>query len=88
MIAWGCDPADYLGTEQLRFLERIKTAVVGLDETSDMTGAYAQFFRDRGICGLLVRPDFIVFGVAQSPAELAGRVDSLRAQLEAMARRG
>jgi len=88
LIAWGCDPADYLDTEQLRFLERIETAVVGLDETNDMTGAYAQFFRDYGICGLLARPDFIVFGVAQSPAELAGLVDSLRAQLEAMARRG
>lgn len=81
LISWGCNPVDYLEAEQLTFLERIRTAVAGLAADNDVTGAYGQFFRHHQICGVLLRPDFVVFGVAQSPVELSTLVDSLRAQL-------
>jgi len=39
LIGWHCNPAEHLGADELRFLERIGTVVVGLSEENDVTGA-------------------------------------------------
>jgi len=78
LIGWGVDPAEHLHPEQKQFLDRIHTVIVGLTEKSDVTGAYRHFFREHGLGGLLVRPDFVVFGVARRANEFTALVNSLR----------
>ena len=78
LIGWRCNPAEHLGADELRFLERIGTAVVGLSEENDVTSAYVQFFREHKICGLLARPDFVAFGVAEKPGQFSALVSSIR----------
>lgn len=70
--------ADPLRPAAHGFLERIGTVVVGLSEESDVTGAYAEFFREHDIYGLLARPDFVVFGVARRIDQFAALVSSIR----------
>ena len=54
---------------------------VGPDALVDVTGAYAAWFASLGAVAVLVRPDHYVFGVAASPADLAGLVDDYVAAL-------
>ncbi len=87
LVAWGQDPRPYLRADQRRFLNGIGGAIAAIGEEGsdaiaiDRSGAYRRFFDKHGIEGLLMRPDFTVFGVAASAAELPGLVDSLREQL-------
>jgi 3-(3-hydroxy-phenyl)propionate hydroxylase len=88
LIGWECDPAQHLRPEQRKFLETIGTTIVQMSDQPtirngvvDLDGVYEQFFRAHNAVVILVRPDFIVFGVARSPAELPSLVDDLRAQL-------
>lgn len=88
LIGWGCDPAVYLRPEQRKFLEAIGTTVVQMSDQPtirngvvDLDGTYEGFFRAHNAVVMLVRPDFIVFGVARSASELPALVDDLRAQL-------
>jgi 3-(3-hydroxy-phenyl)propionate hydroxylase len=78
LIGWRCNPADHLRADELRFLERIGTAVVGLSEENDVTGAYAEFFHGHQILGLLARPDFVVFGAARRADQFGALVSNVR----------
>ena len=51
-------------------------AAIGRD-FEDLDGTYERYFAEYGIEGLLLRPDFVVFGVARSPAEVPGLLAEL-----------
>jgi hypothetical protein len=72
-------PAEHLGADDLQFLERIGTAVVGLSEENDVTSAYAEYFHAHHIRGLLTRPDFAVIGVARRTDQFAGSCEQHQA---------
>ena len=89
LLAWDCDPADFLSDDQTDFLARIGGVAAGLSEQDnpgrahDLAGVYGRFFDKHGIAGLLMRPDFTVFGVARVAEDLPLLVDALRRQLGA-----
>jgi hypothetical protein len=47
----------------------------------DVDGTYERYFSEHRIVALLMRPDFVVYGVARSADELAALVDGLRISL-------
>ena len=79
------DPLAGLDDGQKAFLRRIGAvcAMIGAGDGAwhDRDGAYASWFDAFDIMGVLVRPDFVVFGVIRTPAYVAILVDDLRAQL-------
>lgn len=75
------DPAAALDARQRGFLESIGCVVATLSRQNDPTGAYGRFFRDHDVGVVLVRPDFVVFGAAESAAQAGSLVDRLRAAL-------
>lgn len=87
LLAWDRDPALYLRPDQLEFLERIGGVIAGIGDREtnglvfDADGTYKHFFSEQGVMAILVRPDFVVFGVARSKSEFPGLVDRLAAQL-------
>ncbi|HZP26601.1 MAG TPA: FAD-dependent monooxygenase, partial [Dehalococcoidia bacterium] len=87
LLAWDCNPAEYLRPGQLEFLQRIGGVIAGISNrqaaglTYDAEGAYQRFFSEHDVQGLLLRPDFVVFGVAPSAADLPGLVGRLQARL-------
>ena len=88
LIYRGADPAAHLDPAQRDFFRRIGGVTAGVASASsgdglalDADGAYERFFRAHGIAGLLMRPDFTVFGVARTADELPALIDDLRAQL-------
>ena len=88
LIGWECDPAAHVRPEQRKFLEMIGTTIVQMSDQPtlrngvvDLDGVYEAFFRAHNAVVMLVRPDFIVFGIARSPVELPALVDDLRVQL-------
>jgi 3-(3-hydroxy-phenyl)propionate hydroxylase len=89
LIVWGRDPAEELGPERLAFLEQVGGVAVGVDSEErpgvavDVGGNYRRFLDEHGVEAVLLRPDFVVFGVARSAAEVPELVDDLRAQLTA-----
>lgn len=87
LLAWDRNPADLLSEDQKDFLTRIGGVTAGLSEQDapqlvrDVSGVYRRFFRRHGIEGLLMRPDFVVFGVVRTAEDLPRLVDVLRRQL-------
>ena len=87
LLGWECNPAGYLRADQLEFLRRIGGVVAGISDRQsegfayDVEGAYWRFFSEHGIRALLMRPDFVMFGVARSASELPELVDRLHEQL-------
>jgi 3-(3-hydroxy-phenyl)propionate hydroxylase len=88
LIGWQVDPANFLDADQLEFLRSIGAKVCGISDKAtgdgiliDIDGAYKKFCREFGIAGMIQRPDFIIFGTAQDPAEFSYLVDELRRQV-------
>jgi 3-(3-hydroxy-phenyl)propionate hydroxylase len=88
VLARGRDPREPLTAAQEQFLEGLNCHFVpisrekGTTYVRDVEGTYADFFDQHGVEALLVRPDFVVFGAAESLDDLPGLVEDLRAQLE------
>jgi len=87
LLMMGADPLSCLDDGQAAFLRRIGavSANIGAGDGAwlDRDGAYARWFGEFDIRGVLVRPDFVVFGVIREPGDVAIVVDDLRAQLGA-----
>jgi 3-(3-hydroxy-phenyl)propionate hydroxylase len=89
LIADGMDPLSALGDDQRQTLDRlgVEVLVVSGDPIAsmpkDIEGHYREYFDGEGVRAVLVRPDFVVFGAASSPAEVAELVDDLGGQLPA-----
>lgn len=87
LIGLDFDPAGQLDQPSLEFLAEVHgiTAGVAAEEgdglAADLTGNYRRFFEQHGAVALLLRPDFVIFGLASSPAEVQSLVDDLREQL-------
>ena len=88
------DPRDLLDAEALAFLDGIGTRLVHIFPASaadrasdigvvDLDGAYLPYLAEAGVLGILVRPDFYVFGGAADRADLCRLVEDLRHQLAA-----
>lgn len=89
VIGWEFDPNEVLTPEQLSFLESIGTTVIRATSDHRIEGAwldmdrtYEAWFTDHDLArGVVVRPDFNVFGVVKDPEDLRNLVDDLRAQM-------
>ena len=90
LIGWNHDPAALLSASQREFFARIGGVAfgVGVDEADgvamDSEGRYRHYFAEHGLQGLLVRPDFTVFGGAGALDELPLLVDQLRDALSGL----
>lgn len=64
--------ADGIGLGHRSLLDRLGARIVRFspDMVVDAEGVYRKYFQDHGIVGLVLRPDFYVFGVARSANEL------------------
>lgn len=87
LVAWDCNPNQALNAGQPDFLERIGGLAVGVSDrgggelAQDMSGIYRHYFETYGIKAFLMRPDFVVFGVARTVEQLPQLVDDFRSQL-------
>jgi 3-(3-hydroxy-phenyl)propionate hydroxylase len=87
LITRGYSPAPSLDEELLDFLGEINGYAVGIaDEVTDgvaadLGGAYGRFFDKHDIEGVLLRPDFVVFGVVRNRDEIRPLLEDLREQL-------
>jgi 3-(3-hydroxy-phenyl)propionate hydroxylase len=85
LLGLGFHPDQHLEGRHLQFLEAIGTCRAGFGTQTglmrDDDGSYERYFRDHGIVALLMRPDFVVYGVARSADALPNLVDGLRASL-------
>jgi 3-(3-hydroxy-phenyl)propionate hydroxylase len=94
VVGWGfqlitrkqCSAANVDG-ELLRFLDEINGYAVAIAEQEaegiavDLDGAYGRFFDEHKIDGVLLRPDFVVFGVIRRPEQIPLLLEDLREQL-------
>ena len=85
LLGLGFHPDRHLDGDQLQFLDTIGSARAGFGVQTglmrDVDGTYERYFRDHRIVALLMRPDFVIYGVARSADELAALVDGLRISL-------
>ncbi len=88
LIGWECDPSVFLRPAQRKFLETIGATVATISSQPtlrasyiDLDGGYEQYFRAHRAVAIVVRPDFVIFGVARVPTELPALIDDLRLQL-------
>lgn len=89
------DPRDLLAAEQHAFLAGIGTRLVHLKLAGsvpegpgglavvDVENVYVPYLERYKVFGLLVRPDFYVFGAARNEEAVAALVEDLRGQLSA-----
>lgn len=86
LLGVGCNPADGLNDAQKALLDRIGAKVVSVGDHAGATarewdGAYAEWFANQGICAVLVRPDFYIYGAARVPGDIGALVDELASKL-------
>ncbi|MFM9888302.1 MAG: bifunctional 3-(3-hydroxy-phenyl)propionate/3-hydroxycinnamic acid hydroxylase [Burkholderiales bacterium] len=88
LLGWDCDPVDFVRADQRQFLHTLGTTVARIssqpsprDGFFDRGGAYGRYFQAHGSMGMIMRPDFVIFGIAHSPNDLPDLVDDLRRQL-------
>jgi 2-polyprenyl-6-methoxyphenol hydroxylase-like FAD-dependent oxidoreductase len=86
LICAHADPRAELSPEQLATLELLEVTVVSLDPDaacaiSDLDGRLTAWLDENAVCAVLVRPDFYVFGAAQSAEDLGALIDEVRAKL-------
>jgi len=90
VVARNAEPTDLLRPDQLRALDAIGAHVVSLTSgrggdrrVVDVEGKYSAFLKAHGAVGMIVRPDFYVFGGVPEIGDLAALVDELLATLAA-----
>jgi 3-(3-hydroxy-phenyl)propionate hydroxylase len=91
ILGWGfqllCTAAPRLSPSQERFLTDIGGVVAAFGEdVVDVDKTYARFFAEHGVDAVLARPDFLICGMARTPAEVPTLLDALRVQLESSSR--
>ena len=90
VVVRNAEPADLLRPDQLRALEAIGVHVVNLtnsgrggDRVVDVAGKFSAFLKAHGAVGMIMRPDFYVFGGVSEAGDLAALVDEFLAALDA-----
>jgi catechol 2,3-dioxygenase-like lactoylglutathione lyase family enzyme len=83
LIVAGGDPLAGLSPEQRALVDALAMTVVSLDDVRDVDGQLTAWLREHDAHAVLVRPDFYVFGSAESPARLGELLDDLRVSLSA-----
>jgi 2-polyprenyl-6-methoxyphenol hydroxylase-like FAD-dependent oxidoreductase len=91
VIALDADPERYLDAPSQAALARIGAQTIGItrDESRvvagrilfDVSGKYADFFDGHGTKAIIVRPDYYVFGAAESLSDLPALVEMLASRL-------
>jgi 2-polyprenyl-6-methoxyphenol hydroxylase-like FAD-dependent oxidoreductase len=90
VIAWGADPRSVLSSDQLAFLDDLRTSFAHIakgangdedDAAVDIDGDYASYFAMHGLSAIIIRPDFYVYGGVAELDGLPELVDELRAQI-------
>jgi 2-polyprenyl-6-methoxyphenol hydroxylase-like FAD-dependent oxidoreductase len=87
LLTWRWSAHEQLDSLQRAELSRLPITCVSLvpapsdDALVDADGRYAAYFGEHGIIGVLVRPDFYVFGSIREPAALPALVARLHAML-------
>ena len=87
IAVFDADPGARLSAGQRAALDALGIKVIGLSEepgcdtTVDVDGKYAAFFRQHGIAGCIMRPDFYVFSGVSRAADLADAVAAFLAAL-------
>jgi 2-polyprenyl-6-methoxyphenol hydroxylase-like FAD-dependent oxidoreductase len=87
------NPKKVLSEEQMEFLEVIGAKFIEISESTegkealsdiavDVDGKYKQYFNETGLEAVVVRPDFYLFGGAESLADLPLLVEDLSKQLD------
>lgn len=85
------DPASVLRPDQLNALAGLGTHIVGIsaapqgDLVVDMDGKYSAFLDAHGAAGMIMRPDYYIFGGVSEARDLPGLVDAM---LSALAENG
>ncbi len=87
LVAADGDPFERLGPEHRALIEALRMNVASLAPdapagVSDVDGRLSAWLADHGAHAVLVRPDFYVFGSAESAQQLPALVDDLRSQLQ------
>jgi 3-(3-hydroxy-phenyl)propionate hydroxylase len=91
LIAKGYDPSLLLSPEQTEFLHSIHGHAVGVGPeegdgiAADVDDAYGSFLAKHDAEAMLLRPDFVVFGLATDRDAVPGLVEDLRTQIGATA---
>ena len=90
VVVRNAEPADLLRPDQLRTLDAIGAHVVRLTSgrggdrrVADVEGKYSAFLKAHGAVGMIVRPDFYVFGGVSEAGDFEALVDELLATLAA-----
>jgi 3-(3-hydroxy-phenyl)propionate hydroxylase/flavoprotein hydroxylase len=89
VVVRDADPAKLLRPDQLRALETIGGHALcltngrGGERVVDVDGRFGDFFKAHGAAGMIVRPDFYVFGGVAASDDLPDLVDNLLAELAA-----
>nr|WP_294502544.1 bifunctional 3-(3-hydroxy-phenyl)propionate/3-hydroxycinnamic acid hydroxylase [uncultured Rhodopila sp.] len=89
VVVRDADPAKLLRPDQLRALETIGGHAVcltngrGGERVVDVDGRFGDFLKAHGAAGMIVRPDFYVFGGVAASDDLPDLVDNLLAELAA-----
>ena len=87
IISTKADPRNVLTNNQIFLLEQIGAKIVHIsnednkDTVYDLNGKYAEYFNERGLEAVIVRPDFYNFAGVPTMEELPGIVDDLLSQL-------
>jgi 2-polyprenyl-6-methoxyphenol hydroxylase-like FAD-dependent oxidoreductase len=88
ILAIGHDPRTVLHPDQITALSRLGISYAVLRAPGepgagpiDAEGKYADYFAERGICAVVTRPDFYVFGGVATIADLPALVDDLLDQV-------
>jgi 3-(3-hydroxy-phenyl)propionate hydroxylase len=87
LLTRGAEPLATLTASQHAFLRKIGCSCVGFTSTVcgslavDTSGAYMRYMERHGAVAVLMRPDFVVFGIARDHTELPPLVDGLRERL-------
>jgi hypothetical protein len=87
LIGLDFDPGTELDEANAQFFESVHGISAGVGAEAgdrvavDVTGNYRSYFEEHGAVALLMRPDFVIFGLARSTDEVNSLVTDLRGQL-------
>ncbi len=90
LIGWRCDPTAELDHDSLAFLDAMPIRVVQIyDEpvggervVVDVDGKFVAFMKSHGIVAMIVRPDFYIYGGADTVEDIGRLIGDLRHDLE------
>ena len=84
LVARSAEMLDDLSPVARRTIERLRISTLALDGLPDdkrvfldHDGRHGQFLEDHGLCAMLVRPDYYLFGGATTPGDISDLVNAI-----------